>query len=66
MPTQQMVQSLRRAGIAMRAAELRTCRGCGWDEDHACIGTGGATCNWVLIDLDAPTGICSFCAEIGN
>jgi hypothetical protein len=44
MPTQQMVQSLRRAGIAMRAAaELRTCRGCGCDEDHACIGTGGAT-----------------------
>jgi hypothetical protein len=40
---------------------LRTCRGCGCDDDHACVTADGA-CAWVLLDLDTPTGVCSACA----
>lgn len=39
--------------------DLRTCRGCGCDDDHACDGG----CSWVLLDIDAPTGVCSACAD---
>lgn len=41
---------------------LRICRGCGCDDDHACI-TDNGPCAWVLLDIDSPTGICSACAE---
>lgn len=40
---------------------LRTCRGCGCDDDHACV-VGGVACCWVLLDVDVPSGICSACA----
>jgi hypothetical protein len=39
------------------------CRGCGCDDNHACM-TGDGPCRWVLLDLDAPTGVCSACAEL--
>jgi hypothetical protein len=38
---------------------LRTCRGCGCTDLHACPGG----CAWVLLDVEIPTGICSACAE---
>lgn len=40
-------------------ADVRICRGCGCTDDRACPGG----CHWVLLDLDAPTGVCSTCAE---
>jgi hypothetical protein len=52
-------------------AGLITCRGCGCDDDHACVATvtdsrGRATgtqpCGWVLLDIATPTGVCSACA----
>jgi hypothetical protein len=39
----------------------RTCRGCGCDDDHACI-TDTGPCAWVLLDVDGPTGVCTACA----
>lgn len=39
--------------------QLRTCRGCGCTDLRACPGG----CAWVLLDIDAPSGICSTCAE---
>jgi hypothetical protein len=39
--------------------QLRYCRGCGCDDDHACVGG----CAWVLVDVGRPTGICSTCAD---
>ena len=44
-----------------RGKMLRTCRGCGCDDDHACISYGGP-CFWVVMDLPWPTGVCSACA----
>ena len=41
---------------------LRTCRGCGCDDDHACLTSDGP-CSWVLLDISQPTGVCSVCAE---
>ena len=35
---------------------LRTCRGCGCDDDHACI-TDDGPCAWALLDVDSPTPI---------
>jgi len=44
---------------------IRTCRGCGCDDNHACVTELGACC-WVLLDVETPTGICSVCAvELG-
>lgn len=56
---------------------LRTCRGCGCDDNHACTTeitqrqalamglpamTRQVACCWVLLDAETPTGICSACA----
>lgn len=41
------------------SSELRTCRGCGCDDLHACPGG----CAWALLDIDEPTGVCTTCAE---
>lgn len=43
------------------------CRACGCTEDEACVvglGSDGKPigCSWVLLDVRAPTGICSACA----
>jgi len=45
--------------LGRRSPDLRTCRGCGCDDTHACI----EGCSWVLLDIDTPTGVCSVCAE---
>jgi len=47
--------------IGLNADSVRTCRGCGCDDNHACEGDDGP-CRWVLYDLTAPTGVCSVCA----
>ena len=39
------------------------CRACGCDDNHACVDARGRPCSWVLLDLDAPTGVCSACAN---
>jgi hypothetical protein len=41
--------------------EVIACRGCGCDDDHACVTREGP-CAWVLLDIDMPTGVCSACA----
>jgi hypothetical protein len=41
---------------------LRTCRGCGCDDDHACETETGP-CSWTLLDLEGESGVCSACAE---
>lgn len=41
---------------------LRTCRGCGRDDDHACITVDGP-CGWALLDIETPSGICTVCAD---
>lgn len=47
------------------AINVRTCRGCGCDDNHACI-TDDGPCAWVLLDIGTPTGFCSECAhEVG-
>jgi hypothetical protein len=38
---------------------IRTCRGCGCTDLHACLGG----CSWTVQDVDSPTGVCSTCAE---
>jgi len=38
---------------------LRTCIGCGCDDDNACIGG----CHWAHEAETAPLGICSNCAQ---
>jgi hypothetical protein len=47
-----------------------TCRGCGCDDDHACITPAGP-CAWILLDVNItengnvfqqPSGVCSACA----
>ena len=48
--------------IGDRPEGLRTCRGCGCDDNHACITEDGP-CAWVLLDIGSPTGVCSACAE---
>jgi hypothetical protein len=45
-----------------RAAALRLCRGCGCDDDHACMTPDGP-CSWTLLDAGTPTGVCSSCAQ---
>lgn len=51
--------------IPILGRKVRLCRGCGCDDDHACITEHGP-CAWVLLDIDTPTGICSACAvEMG-
>jgi hypothetical protein len=50
-------------GLIGFTASVRTCRGCGCDDNHACIA-GDDPCHWVLLDIDTPTGICSSCAEL--
>ena len=44
-------------------AGWRTCRGCGCDDNHACV-TAAGPCAWVLLDVETPTGVCSACAEM--
>lgn len=39
----------------------RMCRGCGCTDSRACVTPGGP-CAWVLLDVAAPTGVCSACA----
>jgi hypothetical protein len=46
-----------RAGALMP----RFCRGCGCDDNHACMTPDGP-CSWALHDIDTPTGVCSGCA----
>lgn len=46
-----------------RNAFVTTCRGCGCDDAHACIDDRGRPCRWVLLDIDAPSGVCSACAD---
>lgn len=41
-----------------RGFQIRVCRGCGCDDNHACLGG----CAWVLLDVKTPTGVCSQCA----
>lgn len=48
----------------------RRCRGCGCSEHISCVvdvtPSGPIGCTWVLLDVDAPSGICSACAiELG-
>lgn len=45
--------------MSPRLIGLRTCRGCGCTDTHACPGG----CAWVLLDVPTPTGVCSACAE---
>lgn len=48
--------------IGARAEQpLRTCRGCGCDDDHACVTEQGP-CAWFLLDVALPSGICTACA----
>lgn len=42
--------------------EVVVCRGCGCDDNHACV-TDEGPCSWALLDLDGTTGVCSVCAE---
>lgn len=42
----------------MKLIGERFCRGCGCTESRACP----EGCEWVLLDVDLPTGICSACA----
>lgn len=49
---------------------MRTCRACGCTDLRACQaevatrqGPRVATCSWVLLDIDEPTGVCSVCAD---
>lgn len=43
---------------------LNTCRGCGCDDDHACIDPATREpCSWALLDTEAASGICTTCAE---
>ena len=51
------------APIGGRGEGRIVCRGCGCDDDHACIGDDGQPCSWSLLDIDTPTGICSECAD---
>ena len=44
---------------ALLLPDLRICRRCGCTDLHACPGG----CSWVLLDVDAPSGVCSQCAE---
>jgi hypothetical protein len=44
-----------------RGHELRVCRGCGCDDDHACQTEHGP-CAWFLLEIDLPSGICTACA----
>ena len=41
---------------------LITCRGCGCDDDHACVQADGTPCGWALLDIETPTGVCTACA----
>jgi len=45
----------------LELGKLRICRGCGCDDNHACI-TDDGPCAWALIDLVTPTGVCTACA----
>jgi hypothetical protein len=49
--------------VTILLGEARTCRGCGCDDNHACV-TDAGPCSWALLDVDDDTGICSACAEI--
>lgn len=42
--------------------KIRTCRACGCTDDNACV-VDGVACSWVLLDIAAPTGVCSVCAD---
>ncbi len=60
--------------IGGRPSGLRMCRGCGCDDNHACV-TDDGPCAWVLLDFvieptarglrvhPLPAGVCSRCAE---
>lgn len=41
--------------------DVITCRGCGCDDDHACV-TAEGPCEWVVLDIEMATGVCSACA----
>jgi hypothetical protein len=46
------------------ADAVTVCRGCGCDDDRACIDPRtGAPCSWALQDIAEPSGVCSTCAE---
>jgi hypothetical protein len=42
--------------------ELNVCRGCGCDDEHACLTPAGPCC-WIVLDIATRTGVCSVCAE---
>lgn len=48
--------------LLFSARDLIVCRGCGCDDDHACVKPDGSPCSWFLRDIETPTGICSACA----
>lgn len=57
-----MIASLRHPAAR---PQLRFCRGCSCDDDHACeifTPAGPIACAWVLLDIETPTGVCSSCA----
>lgn len=44
---------------------VATCRGCGCDDNHACINAETKQpCHWLTVDRLAGTGICSECAAL--
>ena len=48
--------------IGGRPDGSRFCRGCGCDDDHACV-TDDGPCAWALLDVMMPTGVCTACAD---
>jgi len=45
-------------------AAVIVCRGCGCDDNHACIDPDtGEPCSWALLDVNTASGFCSCCAE---
>lgn len=44
------------------AASVTVCRGCGCDDNHACVDGAGQPCSWALLDIETASGVCSSCA----
>lgn len=57
-------------GESLTKNGVRVCRGCGCTDLNACQievttpeGPAIVGCAWVLLDIGAPSGVCSSCAE---
>jgi hypothetical protein len=59
------------ADIPILGRRVVTCRGCGCNDNHACVDVeSGAPCCWVLLDVEITprgveplaSGVCSACA----